>query len=168
VNPFDVGLCILAAAFVLYGLLRGLVRIVVSIVSLFAAFVVASLWHEPLAAQWEAPRIAAWAVLFVAVVLTGGVLAWLASRLLAAASLSWLDRLAGGAVGAVAALVAGAVLAVPLAAYGGADAQLLRTSRLAPYVTAVSDWVNIASPDALARRYERASAALKRTWRDRG
>ena len=60
-NAFDVGLCILAAAFVLFGLLRGLVRIVLSIVSLIAAFVVASTWHATMATRFEAPRIAAWA-----------------------------------------------------------------------------------------------------------
>lgn len=174
-NAFDLGFCILAAALVLYGIVRGLVRVVLSIVSLVAAFAVANAWHESLAGHWAASgaeasvlRIAAWCVLFVAVVLVGALLSWLAGRVLAAASLGFLDRLAGGALGALAALLAGAALAVPLAAYGGGEASLLRTSRLAPYVTAVSDWINIAVPDGLAGRYAQASASLKRTWRDRG
>ena len=174
-NAFDIGLCVLAAVLVVYGLLRGLVRIVLSLVSLAVAFVVANAWHEPLAQTLESwgtgppvARIAAWAGLFLGVLLAGAVAAWLLRSVLVAASLGLLDRLAGAALGALAALLAGAALAVPLAAYGGNDAHLLRTSRLAPYVTAVSDWINIASPDGIARRYERAAAALKRSWRDRG
>jgi len=175
VNPFDLIFCILLAALVLYGLLRGLVQVVLSLASLVAAFVIANAWHESLAGHLEASgaglavrRIAAWAVLFVGVILLGAVLSWLVTRLVRAAALGPLDRLAGGALGALAALLAGAALAVPLAAYGGDDARLLRGSRVAPYVTAVSDWINVAAPDGLAQRYERASAALKRTWRDRG
>ena len=174
-NAFDLGLCVLAALLALYGLWRGLVRILISAVSLAVAFVVANVWHESLASHWQASgasapalRIAAWSALFVAVLLAGGVLGWLLSRVLAAASLGWADRLAGGMLGLVTALLAAAALALPLAAYGGAEARLLRTSRLAPYVTAVSDWINIAAPDGIARRYERASASLKRTWRGRG
>ncbi|HEX5043451.1 MAG TPA: CvpA family protein [Candidatus Polarisedimenticolaceae bacterium] len=174
-NAFDLTFGILLAALVLYGLLRGLVRVVLSIAALIGAFLAANAWHEPLAAHLEASgaalplrRIVAWAVLFVGVILLGAVLSFLASRLVRAAALGPLDRLAGAALGALAAILAGAALAVPLAAYGGEDARLLRGSRVAPYVTAVSDWINVVTPDGLAQRYERASAALKRTWRDRG
>ena len=174
-NAFDLGFCVLAAALALYGAMRGLVRIVVAAASLVVAFVVANAWHEALAQHWAASgaaapalRIGARFVLFAAVVLLGGILGWLASRLLAAASLGFMDRLAGAALGLVVAVLAAAALAVPLAAYGGADGRILRTSALAPYVTAVSDWINIAAPDGIARRYERASASLKRTWRNRG
>ena len=162
-NAIDLTFCILLAALVLYGLLRGLVQVVLSMAALVGAFMAANAWHEPLANHLQASgaalpvrRIVAWAVLFVGVILLGAVLSWLASRLLRAAALGPLDRLAGAA------------LAVPLAAYGKEDAPLLRGSRVAPYVTAVSDWINVAAPDGLAQRYERASAALKRTWRDRG
>ena len=174
-NAFDLVFCILLAALVVYGLLRGLVQVVLSIAALVGAFVAANAWHEPLAQHFEASggalpvrRIAAWAAIFVGVILLGAVVSWLAARLVRVASLGPLDRLAGAALGAVAAVLAGAALAVPLAAYGGEDARLLRGSRVAPYVTAVSDWINVAAPDGLAQRYERAAAALKRTWRDRG
>lgn len=174
-NAFDLTFCILLATLVLYGLLRGLVQVVLSIAALIAAFLAANAWHEPLAGHLEASgaalplrRIVAWAAIFVGVILLGAVLSWLVSRLVRAAALGPLDRLAGAALGAVTAILAGAALAVPLAAYGGDDGRFLRSSRVAPYVTAVSDWINVAAPDGLAQRYERASAALKRTWRDRG
>jgi membrane protein required for colicin V production len=174
VNGFDVALALLAAVLVVYGLLRGLVRLVLSAVSLVAAFVAANLWHEDLATHWAASgasssalRIAAWAVLFGAVVLGGALLGWLVARFLQAASLGWADRLAGGALGLLLALLAGGAVALPIVAYGGPEASLLRRSRLAPYVTAVSDWLNIAAPDGLAHRYEGAARALKRDWRER-
>ena len=171
-NAFDLTFCILLAALVLYGLLRGLVQVVLSLAALVGGFLAANAWHEGLAQHLGASgaalpvrRIVAWAAIFVGVILLGAVLSWLASRLVRAAALGPLDRLAGAALGALVALLAGAALAVPLAAYGG---DVLQRSRVAPYVTAVSDWINVAAPDGLAQRYERASAALKRTWRDRG
>ena len=174
-NAFDLTFWILLAALVLYGLLRGLVQVVLSMAALVGAFVAANAWHEALANHLQASgaalpvrRIAAWAVIFVGVILVGAVVSWMVSRLVRAAALGPLDRLAGAALGGLVAVLAGAALAVPLAAYGKADAPLLRGSRVAPYVTAVSDWINVVAPDGLAQRYERASATLKRTWRDRG
>ena len=87
-NAFDLVFCILLAALVVYGLLRGLVQVVLSIAALVGAFVAANAWHEPLAQHFEASggalpvrRIAAWVAIFVGVILLGAVVSWLAARL---------------------------------------------------------------------------------------
>ena len=170
-NAFDLVVCILLAVLVLYGLVRGLVQVVLSIGALIAAFVVANAWHEPLASTSRPPaptlsvrRIVAWAALFVAVNL-GGVLSWLASRL-ARRSGSWTGWRGRPWVRSRPSR-RGRPWPCPRRLRRRRRSPAARLAP-APYVTAVSDWINVAAPDGLAQRYERASAALKRTWRDRG
>jgi membrane protein required for colicin V production len=97
----------------LLGVLRGLVHEVLSVLSWGAAFVLA---------QWLAPEVGGWlpmeraaeplryaagfAVVFVAVVFAGGLLAWITRKLVEAVGLRPADRALGGAFG----LVRGVVL----------------------------------------------------------
>lgn len=90
------------------GLWRGLVYELLSVVNWIAAFVLAQ-WFAPVAAQWlpikgatEVLRFALGFVLvFVAVLFTGGLLAFLIRKLVAAVGLRPVDRVLGGAFGVV-------------------------------------------------------------------
>jgi membrane protein required for colicin V production len=109
----------LLAASVLLGLWRGLVYEVLSVLNWLAAFVLA---------QWLAPRAAAlmplsragesvqyaagFAVVFIAALFAGGLVAWLISKLVAAVGLRPVDRVLGGLFGVVRGLVAVLALAV--------------------------------------------------------
>jgi membrane protein required for colicin V production len=118
VAPLDwVFLAVMAASFVV-GLWRGLVYEVLSVISWVAAFVVA---------QWLAPRAAAvlpiqrapeagryavgFVVVFLVVVFTGGLIAWLTKKLVDSVGLRPIDRTLGGAFG----LLRGAVLLLVVA-----------------------------------------------------
>jgi len=79
--------------------------------------------------------------------------------------LSFPDRLAGGAVGFLAALLAAAFLVHPLVASASEGSRLLATSKLAPYLSVVADVGNAAAPDAVAKRYESGIESLRRIWR---
>jgi membrane protein required for colicin V production len=92
----------------LLGLWRGLVREVISAVSWMAAFVVAQ-WFAPEVAQWlpmsgasEVIRYAAgFVVVFIAVVFTGGVIAFVAGKMVSAVGLGLADRFLGAGFGLV-------------------------------------------------------------------
>jgi len=116
--PLDwVFLAVLAASLLL-GAWRGLVYEVLSVISWIAAFVLAQ-WLAPDAAArlpmggaGEAVRYAAGFVLvFIGVVFTGGLLAWLTKKLVQAVGLRPIDRALGAAFG----LIRGAVLLLALA-----------------------------------------------------
>ncbi|NPC57326.1 CvpA family protein [Caenimonas soli] len=110
-------LAVLAASLLL-GAWRGLVYEVLSVISWVAAFILAQ-WFAPKAAALlpmgsagEAMRYAAgFVVVFIAVVFTGGLLAWLTKRLVEAVGLRPIDRALGAAFG----LIRGAVLLLALA-----------------------------------------------------
>src|SRR5688500_20052562 len=105
-------LAVLAASLLL-GAWRGLVYEVLSVISWVAAFVLAQ-WLAPQAAallpmggSGEAMRYAAgFVAVFIAVVFTGGLLAWLIKKMVEAVGLRPIDRTLGAAFG----LVRGAVV----------------------------------------------------------
>jgi membrane protein required for colicin V production len=169
VNALDIGLLALVGILAGVGLLKGLTRLLIGIAALLAAFLLAALFHERLAdrlAAWiDAPRpallLAAYLAILGGTVLAGGVLALLARRLVKAALLGWADRLAGAALGLVAAALVAALVVLPVVAYAPSGAQMLETSTLAPYVAVVADLAARLVPDGLARAYRERIGRLR-------
>ena len=172
-NGFDIVLLVLACVLVLVGMVKGLVRILIGIAALVFAFALAARYHQPLADRMGGMEIGAepamlisWVLIFIGVMLAGGVIAFLVRRLLKAAMLSWADRLAGAALGLVAATLAAGLLVLPVIAYSPGGERVLRGSVLAPYVTVVADLATNLVPDDLSERYDRKIEDLRRYWRD--
>jgi membrane protein required for colicin V production len=171
-NALDIGLIVLLAVGAFIGLMRGLVRILIGILTLVVAFFLASRYQDQIAAVLtgrhvsETPaRIGAYVLVFLATMIAGGLVAWVVGKMLKLAMLSFPDRLAGGALGVVAALLAAAFLVHPLVASSADGSRLLTTSKLAPYVSVVADLVNAVAPDAVAKRYTSGIETLRKIWR---
>jgi membrane protein required for colicin V production len=171
VNGFDIAVLAVTAALVLFGLVKGLVRIVITVAALVLAFFVAGHFH-PVLAGWGSwlgwgegtLRLIAWVLLFLGVMLAGGLAAWLLRALLKAALLGWADRLAGAFLGLTAGALASAFLLLPLLAYSSAGQGVLARSMLAPYVSVVADLTSRLVPDDLAERYRLRIHELRRHW----
>ncbi len=171
-NALDIGIIVLIVFGAGIGLARGLVRILIGVLSLVVAFFLASRYQDQIAGLLtsrdvaESPaRIAAYALVFVATMIAGGLVAWVVGKLIKLAMLSFPDRLAGGALGIVAALLAAAFLVHPLVASSPEGSRVLSGSKLAPYVTVVADLGNALAPEAVARRYDKGLESLRRIWR---
>jgi membrane protein required for colicin V production len=174
VNAFDIVLLLLACGLVLFGMIKGLVRILIGLAALVAAFALAAQFHQPLADSLsgleissEFLRLIAYLMIFLGVMLAGGLLAFLTRKLVKAAMLSWADRLGGAAVGLVIAMLAAALVVLPLVAYSPYSEKILANSVLAPYVTVVADMANMLVPDDLSERYRRKVDDLRQYWRER-
>jgi membrane protein required for colicin V production len=174
VNAFDIVLLIIAAILVLFGVVKGLVRILIGMAALVAAFVLAAQFHRPLADSLsglainaELMRLIAYLLIFLGVMLAGGLLAFLTRKLVKAAMLSWADRLGGAAMGLVVAMLAAALIILPLVAYSPYSEKVLANSVLAPYVTVVADMANMIVPEELSEQYRRKVEDLRRFWRER-
>jgi membrane protein required for colicin V production len=116
--PLDWMLLAVLVASLILGAWRGLVYEVLSVMSWIAAFILA---------QWLAPDVAAmlpmggsrqavkyaaaFALVFIAVVFTGALLAWITKKLIEAVGLRPVDRILGAAFG----VLRGAVLMMALA-----------------------------------------------------
>jgi membrane protein required for colicin V production len=173
VNHFDVFLLAMACLLVLVGMIKGLVRVLIGIAALIAAFALAARYHQPLAnrlskldVDFEPASLISYVLIFLGVMLAGGLVAWLVRRLIKAAMLSWADRLGGAALGLVAAMLIAALLVLPLVAYSPWSERVLARSKLAPYVTVVADLANMLVPEDLSRRYRQGVEELRRFWRE--
>jgi len=172
-NTFDIMLLALACLLVVVGMVKGLVRILIGVAAIVAAFALAARFHGPLADRLagleispEALSLMSYVVIFIGVMLLGGFVAFLTRKLLRAAMLSWADRIGGAALGFVAAALMAALLVLPLVAYSPWSEQVLGHSMLAPYVTVVADIANAVVPDDLSERYQQGVEQLRRYWSD--
>jgi membrane protein required for colicin V production len=146
-NVVDLAILVILLIGVISGLARGFVRGIMGFVGLILGVLIAASNYQRLAPFLSfipgarGPRIVSFLILFLVVLLLVGVVARLVSKALKLASLGWLDRLAGGVLGFVAAsLVAGILLLIAvMAGYEGSP--LLTRSGLAPRVLNVTDGV---------------------------
>ncbi len=174
-NALDIVLLVLVGVLTVLGVIKGLTRVLVGIGALVGGFVLAARFHEPLAARIgrlvplddPGDRLAAFLAILFATLLAGWLVAWLLRKLMRAATLTWADRLAGGAVGLVAATLAAAMIVLPVVAYVPAGARALEGSVLAPYVAAVADLANRVAPEGMSQRYLRKMESLRHHWRER-
>lgn len=172
-NGFDIFLLVLACLLVVVGVIKGIVRILIGIAALVAAFALAAYYHQPLASRLGVLdvsegvlRLIAYALIFVAVMLTGGLVTYLARKLLKVSMLTWADRTAGAAVGLVAAALAAALVVLPVVAYSPWGPQALGSSVLAPYIVGVAEAAAAIAPPEMAQRYREGVEDLRKIWSD--
>lgn len=158
IAPMDavlLGILLLSA---LVGVLRGLFREAISLASWVAAAWIAARYPASVApamadvvANEQLRLWAARALLFVAVLILGGLAGVLASMLLRTTRLGGLDRLLGTLFGiARGVLLVGVIVAVGVAA-GMADEPWWQQSKLIPYAAPVADALREAAEQGLGR-----------------
>jgi len=171
-NGFDYAGIALFAIGAIYGLQRGALRMVTSVVALAAAVYCAAFYYPKAGAFAETQLgsshtvgaligfVAVFALIFTAVELIGS----FSVHLTQVVHLSPLDRLAGGLLGAgVAGVVAGLAVML-LAAVLPPDAAILRESRLVPMLLAYNEMVVAYIPGDAKLEYERNRDDLMRYW----
>ena len=173
-NTFDIVLLSFACVLVVIGMFKGLVRILFGLAALVAAFALAARYHEGLADRLtgmevsiEALRLIAYLLIFIGVMLAGGLAAFLARKMMKAAMLGWADRLGGAALGFAVAMLAAALVILPVVAYSPYGERVLAHSVLAPYITVVAELASSLVPEDLSSRYKQKVEDLRRYWQQR-
>lgn len=171
-NPLDFAILAVVALGAIYGLLRGVLRMTISIIALAAGLYVASIYYSQLAGFAEqhfglGPAAAAavgyvvvFAAVFAVIVGTGEAF----GRLLHSVRLGWLDRLCGGAVGVA---ISGALMGIflmTLTTVLPVDAPILRQSELAPIVLRYIEMLIAYVPDEVKDSYRSKRDELERLW----
>jgi len=171
-NGLDYAGIVLLAVGAIYGLQRGALRMVTSVVALAAAVYFASLCYTKAGsfAQTQLGSshavgavvgyVAIFALIFTAVEIVGSS----AIRLMQIAHLSPLDRLAGGLLGAGIAAVFAGLAVMLLAAVLPPDAAILRNSQLVPMLLAYNEMLVGYIPADARLAYERNRDDLMKYW----
>lgn len=132
-----IAICVLSSA---YGILRGFAKEAVSLATWLAAIFLA--WRftwlvEPFLGDWvQAPELRVWvarAVVFVLVLVAGGLVAWLARELVRHTGLRGTDRLLGALFGFARGLLIVGLLVIGLQLAGVDQAPWWQRASLRPY-----------------------------------
>jgi uncharacterized membrane protein required for colicin V production len=171
-NGLDYLAVALFAIGAIYGLQKGALRMVTSVVSLGAAVYVASVYYSKAGAFAETQLnsshtvgavigyVAVFALIFSAVEIIGSS----AIRLMQIVHMSTLDRLAGGLLGSGIAAVFAGLAVMLLAAVMPPDAALLRNSQLVPMLLAYNEMLVGYIPGDARVSYERNRDDLMKYW----
>jgi uncharacterized membrane protein required for colicin V production len=171
-NGLDYVGIVLFAVGAIYGLQRGALRMVTSVVSMAAAVYFASLYYTKAGAfvqtQFGSSHavgavigyVAIFALIFTAVEIVGSS----AIRLMQIVHLSPLDRLAGGILGAGIAAVFAGLAVMLMAAVLPPDAAILRNSQLVPMLLAYNEMLVGYIPGDARLSYERNRDDLMKYW----
>ena len=171
-NGFDfVGVALLAIG-AIYGLQRGALRMVTSVVALAAAIYFASIYYNMAGAFAESKLgsshtvgavigyVVVFALIFSAVEIIGS----FAIRLIHVVHMNPLDRLAGGLLGAAIAGVFGGLIVMLMVAVLPPDAPLLHNSQLVPMLLAYNEMLVEYIPGDARLAYQRNRDDLMRFW----
>jgi uncharacterized membrane protein required for colicin V production len=171
-NGFDYAALALFAIGAIYGLQRGALRMLTSVVALAAAIYCASFYYDKAGAFAETQLgsshtvgavigfVAVFALIFAAVELIGSS----AIRLTQVVHLSPLDRLAGALLGAGVAGVFAGLAVMLMAAVMPSDATLLHNSQLVPMLLAYNEMLVGYIPGDAKLAYQRNRDDLMRYW----
>jgi membrane protein required for colicin V production len=171
-NGLDfVGVALLAIG-AIYGLQRGALRMVTSVVALAAAIYFASIYYNKAGAFAETElgsshtvgAVVGYVVVFALIFSAVEIIGSFAIRLIHLVHMNPLDRLAGGLLGAAIAGVFGGLIVMLMAAVLPPDAALLRNSQLVPMLVAYNEMLVGYIPGDAKLAYERNRDDLMRFW----
>ncbi len=159
-NGLDIAICAGCVAAVLLGAARGLTRLLV-----VTGFIILGWW---LALRYQIPVsraligvedgpgvLVGFGLIFLVTLVAGGLIGRLMHKLLRAAELRWVDRLAGAAAGLVVTGVMAAAILLPLASALPAEHPLVRESLVAPPLLRLTGLLLPLVPEEVQRAYEK-------------
>ncbi len=171
-NGFDFVGVVLLAIGAIYGLQRGALRMVTSVVALAAAIYFASIYYNMAGAFAETKlgsshtvgAVVGYVVVFALIFSAVEIIGSFAIRLIHVVHMNPLDRLAGGLLGAAIAGVFGGLIVMLMAAVLPPDAALLRNSQLVPMLLAYNEMLVEYIPGDAKLAYQRNRDDLMRFW----
>jgi len=137
-NGLDIVVVIVLLATLILGLIKGLVRQVIGIAAVIAGLILAARYYHQVSGffgrafaseRWAS--IVAFALIFIVILLLGGLISYLVCKLLCG-PLRFIDHLLGGVLGLVQGVLICGVIVFALLAFP-VNKQLLTESKLAPY-----------------------------------
>lgn len=172
-NGLDWILIVVALFCVLRGIARGAVSQIFGLAGALGGFLVAAHFHQAVGEQLKqvfpqfngAPVLSFILLLFLTWFCVG-VVGFMFSRALRKTSLAFLDRLGGGVVGFVKALILALILISGLTLFLSPRSPFLARSALTPYVYEIARLVVQATPENVQQKFEEKRRALEKQWLD--
>jgi len=172
-NWLDLVLLLIIGLSVVTSFRKGLSREIIGLVSVVAAIVLA-IWLygsagaivEPYVSSTSIAHFIGFCLVFVAVMLLGGVVSFVVGRFLRVTGLSIFDHLLGAVFGLVRGVLIGVALVMGMMAFSPASGppQGVVHSRVAPYVVDAARVVAAMAPHEVREGFRRTYAEVKSAW----
>lgn len=149
-NSFDIVIIVVTSFCLIRGLFKGLIGEISSIIGVVAGFYGAYTYYPMVSAygaKWidnsSLCNIAAFILLFSAILIVISLLSILIRKLLSLVFLGWVDRTFGLVFGAAKGILIVSVFLIMITTFLPGSTRLLKDSKLAPYVAEVSQSLSI-------------------------
>ena len=171
-NALDIVIGIILVFGLVRGVFRGLVEEISSIIGIFGG-IYGAVFYYPAVAQflkrWISDsayaNIIGFLVIFGVIFILVGILGVVLKYLLNIASLGWFDRLCGAAFGSVKGILIASVLLLALTTFLPGGTPLLKTSRLAPHVAVITEYIVKIIPQDMKQRFGDKFKDVKQEWK---
>ena len=138
---------------------RGFVQELIFLASVVAGLVVAALgyrqtatWFEDLTKSREVALAAGFLALFLGTLIVGGLIAYLARRLIRTTGLQWFDRFLGAAFGLVRGVIVNSILLMVMVAFA-IKPEVVQRSVFSPYVATGARVLALAMPSGWKEQF---------------
>ncbi len=157
-NTLDIIVLVIICMAIVFGLWKGLVRQIFSLVGVIAGYVLAGKYYEAFSRFIPSEnsgvnKIISFMVIFILCIITSLTAAWLIGRLLKSAELNWINRIGGGILGFVKGALIVTIIAVILLAFLPAESRLLNGSVTFPYLISFSKVLSSYIPQNMKDEY---------------
>lgn len=171
-NIFDIIVAVILSFCLIRGFLIGMVRQVSSIVGVLAGFFAGIRYYSLLTGYLKGwidtagyRDIAAFMIIFCAVFAVVILLAWVIHYLMKVSKVGWLDRTLGVIFGAVKAILVASILLIALTTFLPPEVTIIEKSRLARYLTPVSEKITLVVTDKVKSKYDKNIDKYLKNWK---
>lgn len=154
-NWLDWILVIILVASIIPAIKRGFVRELISLASVIVALIIAALeypraaaWFQDLTKSREVAMAAGFLSIFVAILVAGAAISFLARLLIKTAGVEWFDRFLGGIFGLIRGVIIDSIVLMILMAFA-IKSQAVSRSQLAPYISTGARAIAFMMPQTL-------------------
>lgn len=171
-NPFDIVVTVIMGFCLIRGIFRGLIKEVSSIVGVFGGFYAAYTYYGQVStylADWISTpaylNIVSFLIVFCAVFIIISVLGIIIKYIMNITFMGWIDRIFGAAFGILKGVLITSILLIILTAFLPPKASVIKNSRLAPHVSAISEKLVLIVPENLKQKFAEKINDIKKEWK---
>ena len=168
-NGFDIFVLALVGLGIGMGLWKGLVKQIFYLGGIIIGYIAAGKFYVPVSAVFSKTgsnvvKAASFLGIFILCILLTSIAGHFLGKILKLGGLSWLNRLGGGFLGFVKALLIIIIVTTVLIAFLPSDSALLRNSVTLPHIISVTQIVNRSIPSEIKEKFTRKSKEIKNYW----
>lgn len=158
---------------VLLGFWKGIIKQIVGIAGVAAAYMMAMGFYEDLAENFLGGfsstfgQIIAFLAIFIACIIAASLVAWIVGSMMNITGLGMLNRTGGAFLGAVKGLFIVGVAVMILIAFLSPDNRVLKRSRTIEHIQPITEMISSFAPEGIKQKYDQKAARMGRESRDK-